>query len=56
MMTVIYLFFSYFFKLRLIIYVEKAFTQKKLKITGNMSIAMKLNQIFASIAKPKSKL
>lgn len=27
-----------------------AFTQKKLKITGNMSIAMKLNQVFASVA------
>jgi len=33
-----------------------AFTQKKLKITGNMSIAMKLNQVFSSVAKPKSKL
>jgi len=35
-----------------------AFTQKKLKITGNMSIAMKLNQVFASIAgksKPTTK-
>ena len=31
-----------------------AFTQKKLKITGNMSIAMKLNQVFASITKSKS--
>lgn len=33
-----------------------AFSQKKLKITGNMGIAMKLNQLFSSIAKPKSKL
>jgi hypothetical protein len=31
-----------------------AFTQKKLKITGNMSIAMKLNQVFASVAKAKT--
>jgi len=31
-----------------------AFTQKKLKISGNMSIAMKLNQVFASVAKAKS--
>lgn len=28
-----------------------AFTQKKIKISGNMSIAMKLNQLFASILK-----
>ena len=34
----------------------KAFTQKKLKISGNMSIAMKLNQVFASVTKPQSKL
>lgn len=33
-----------------------AFTQKKLKITGNMSIAMKLNTLFAGLAKPTSKL
>ena len=32
----------------------KAFTQKKLKISGNMSIAMKLNQVFASVAAKKS--
>lgn len=32
-----------------------AFTQKKLKITGNMAVAMKLNQLFSSI-KPASKL
>lgn len=31
-----------------------AFTQKKLKITGNMSIAMKLNQVFASVAKAQT--
>ena len=30
-----------------------AFTQKKLKISGNMSIAMRLNQVFASIAGKK---
>jgi hypothetical protein len=28
----------------------KAFTQKKLKIAGNMSVAMKLNQVFSSVA------
>lgn len=33
-----------------------AFTQKKLKISGNMSIAMKLNQLFSSVAKPQAKL
>jgi sterol carrier protein 2 len=33
-----------------------AFTSKKLKITGNMSIAMKLNALFSSILKTKSKL
>jgi len=33
-----------------------AFTQKKVKISGNMSIAMKLNQLFSSIAKVNSKL
>lgn len=33
-----------------------AFTQKKLKISGNMSIAMKLNQIFSAVLKSKSKL
>lgn len=33
-----------------------AFTQKKVKITGNMGIAMKLNQLFSSIAKTNSKL
>jgi len=27
-----------------------AFTQKKVKITGNMGIAMKLNQVFSSVA------
>lgn len=30
-----------------------AFTQKKVKITGNMGIAMKLNQVFASVASAK---
>jgi putative sterol carrier protein len=33
-----------------------AFTQKKLKISGNMSIAMKLNQVFTSVIKTQSKL
>ena len=33
-----------------------AFTQKKLKITGNMSVAMKLNQIFSSVVNNQSKL
>jgi putative sterol carrier protein len=33
-----------------------AFTQKKLKISGNMSIAMKLNQVFSSVIKTQSKL
>lgn len=33
-----------------------AFTQKKLKITGNMGIAMKLNQLFSSVVKANSKL
>lgn len=33
-----------------------AFTQKKLKITGNMGIAMKLNQLFSSIVKANAKL
>jgi hypothetical protein len=28
----------------------KAFSQKKLKLSGNMSIAMKLNQVFSSVA------
>lgn len=31
-----------------------AFTQKKVKIGGNMGIAMKLNQLFASVAKTSS--
>jgi putative sterol carrier protein len=34
----------------------KAFTQKKLKLSGNMGIAMKLNQVFATVVKPQSKL
>jgi hypothetical protein len=33
-----------------------AFTQKKLKITGNMSVAMKLNSVFTSVIKTQSKL
>ncbi|RNA33428.1 non-specific lipid-transfer, partial [Brachionus plicatilis] len=33
-----------------------AFTKKKLKISGNMSVAMKLNQIFSSVLKTRSKL
>ncbi len=33
-----------------------AFTQKKVKINGNMGVAMKLNQLFSSIAKPQAKL
>lgn len=33
-----------------------AFTQKKLKLSGNMSVAMKLNQIFASVIKSQAKL
>jgi len=33
-----------------------AFTQKKLKITGNMSLAMKLNQLFTSVTKANAKL
>ena len=33
-----------------------AFTQKKLKISGNMSIAMKLNQVFTSVIKTQSNL
>ncbi len=31
-----------------------AFTQKKVKITGNMGIAMKLNQVFSSVAGKKA--
>lgn len=33
-----------------------AFTQKKIKISGNMSVAMKLNQLFTTILKAQSKL
>lgn len=33
-----------------------AFTKKKLKISGNMSVAMKLNQIFSAVLKTRSKL
>ncbi len=32
-----------------------AFTQKKLKLSGNMGIAMKLNQVFSSVASARGK-
>ena len=33
-----------------------AFSQKKLKISGQMGVAMKLNQLFAQVSKQASKL
>jgi hypothetical protein len=33
----------------------KAFTQKKVKLSGNMSVAMKLNQVFSSVINDKKK-
>jgi hypothetical protein len=34
--------------------VKQAFTQKKIKISGNMSVAMKLNQLFTALLKTQS--